>query len=39
MIQKILATAVSWAITAWAIAIYADQISTTWVIVAKAVSP
>lgn len=39
MIPKILSTAVSWAIAAWAIAVYADQISTTWAIVAKAVNP
>jgi hypothetical protein len=39
MIPKILTTAISWAIAAWAIAVYADQISTTWATVTKAVTP
>jgi len=39
VIPKILITAVSWAIAAWALAVYADQVSTTWAIVAKAETP
>ena len=38
MIPKILITCASWALTAWALAVYADQVSTTWEVVTKAVS-
>lgn len=39
MIPKILIAWISWALSAWALAVYADRISTTWAIVTKAVNP